>query len=335
MATNKNALIRYQALDRCLRNRYKRYYIDDLVAACCEALKDFSEKAEPVHKRQIYKDLDFIEEKWGVDIDRLPDGRKKYFQYRDPDFSISQSQQLTDEEIDKLKETIFMLNRFKGMPQFEWMAELLSQLEDRFSLKGQSRSVIGFEQNIDYSANRHLSDLFNAIVNKQPLRIVYQKFDGSERVWRIHPYYIKQYNNRWVLFGLNDKYRTITNIPLDRIKEFSPVGIEYIDNENIDFEEYFDDVIGVTIKDAPVENIILKFAPERYPYIVSKPLHGSMKFVDPDNCIVQISVIPNRELEAVIYSFGDQVEVISPQWFRDKIAASVNNLSNKYSTFAE
>lgn len=172
-------------------------------------------------------------------------------------------------------------------------------------------------------------------MNKQPLRIVYQKFDGSERVWRIHPYYIKQYNNRWFLFGLNDKYRTITNIPLDRIKEFSPVGIEYIDNENIDFEEYFDDVIGVTIKDAPVENIILKFAPERYPYIVSKPLHGSMKFVDPDNCIVQISVIPNRELEAVIYSFGDQVEVISPQWFRDKIAASVNNLSNKYSTFAE
>lgn len=335
MATNKNALIRYQAIDKCLRNRYKRYYIDDIVAACCQALAEYSEKAEPVHKRQVYKDIDFIEEKWGIDIERVPDGRKKYFRYSDPDFSINQSQQLTDEEIDKLKETILMLNRFKGMPQFEWMEELLSHLEDHFSLTGQNKSVIGFEQNIDYSANRHLSDLFNAIVNKQPLRIAYQKFDGTERVWRIHPYYIKQYNNRWFLFGLNDKYRTITNIPLDRIKEFSPVGIEYVENKDIDFEEYFDDVIGVTINEAPVEKIVLRFAPERYPYVASKPLHGSMRFIDPDNCTVEISVIPNRELEAVIYSFGEQVEVISPQWFREKIANSVNNLSKKYSTFVQ
>ncbi len=29
MATNKNAQIRYQALDRCLGNWSRRYYIDD------------------------------------------------------------------------------------------------------------------------------------------------------------------------------------------------------------------------------------------------------------------------------------------------------------------
>ena len=38
MATNKNAQIRYQALDRCLSNWSRRYYIDDLVEACNEAL---------------------------------------------------------------------------------------------------------------------------------------------------------------------------------------------------------------------------------------------------------------------------------------------------------
>ena len=30
MATNKNAQIRYQALDRCLSNWGKRFYIEDL-----------------------------------------------------------------------------------------------------------------------------------------------------------------------------------------------------------------------------------------------------------------------------------------------------------------
>ena len=33
MATNKNAQIRYQALDRCLSNWSRHYYIDDLVDA--------------------------------------------------------------------------------------------------------------------------------------------------------------------------------------------------------------------------------------------------------------------------------------------------------------
>lgn len=324
-------MIRYQVLDRCLRNRYKRYYIEDLVAACNEALLEYSEKNEPVKVRQVYKDLNFMEEKWS-NIARIPDGRRKYFQWEDPNFSIS-NQPLNDEEVDKLKETIFMLNRFKGMPQFEWMEELLSQLEDRFALKGQSKSVIGFEQNLDYTAVKHLSGLFNAIINNQSLKIVYQKFDGVQRIWYIHPYYIKQYNNRWFLFGLNDERKLITNIPLDRIKAIENIGIPYIKSD-INVEEYFDDVVGVTIKEAPIETIVLKFAPERYPYVVSKPLHGTSKFPDPDNGIVEIKVIPNRELESLILSFGNQVEVLSPPWFREKIAVVAKSMSDIYSTSA-
>ncbi len=328
MAANKNPMIRYQVLDRCLRNRYKRYYIEDLVAACNEALLEYSEKYEPVKKRQIYKDLNFMEEKWG-NINRIPDGRRKYFQWEDSEFSISKLP-LNDEEIDKLKETILMLNRFKGMPQFEWMEEILSKLEDRFSLKGQSKSVIGFEQNLDYTATRHLSGLFNAIINKQPLRIAYQKFDGNYREWDLHPYYIKQYNNRWFLLGLNDERKIITNVPLDRITNIQNISIPYIESD-INFEEYFEDVIGVTIINAPIETIVLKFAPERYPYVVSKPLHGTSKFPDPANHIVEIKVIPNKELEALILSFGNQVEVISPSWFREKFASIANSMADIYS----
>ncbi len=38
MPINKNAMIRYQALDRCLQNRQKRFYINDLIDACNRAL---------------------------------------------------------------------------------------------------------------------------------------------------------------------------------------------------------------------------------------------------------------------------------------------------------
>ena len=38
MPANKNALIRYKIIDKCLRNKYRRWTIDDLVDACSDAL---------------------------------------------------------------------------------------------------------------------------------------------------------------------------------------------------------------------------------------------------------------------------------------------------------
>jgi len=244
---------------------------------------------------------------------------------------------MTDKEMDMLTQAIAVLSRFKGLPQFGWMETLLANLEDKFYLRGNNDYIIGFEENIDYTAASYLTDLFWAIVNKQVLHIVYRTFKGVEKEWTLHPYYIKEYNNRWFLFGLNnDKAGQITNVPLDRIVSFDKVDIPYIKNEDINFEEYFDDVIGVTIPyEKEVEKVVLRFTPERYPYVTSKPPHGSMKIVDADKCIIEISVIPNRELEQLIFSFGNQVEVLSPAWLRKQIKAKIDDLAKKYSSSAQ
>lgn len=42
MSTNKNAIIRYRVLDRCLRNFQKRFYIEDLIEACSNAISDYT-----------------------------------------------------------------------------------------------------------------------------------------------------------------------------------------------------------------------------------------------------------------------------------------------------
>ena len=57
MATNKHAMIRYQALDRCFSNRYKRYYIEDLVEECNKAIYEFTGSLEGVKKRTIFSDI--------------------------------------------------------------------------------------------------------------------------------------------------------------------------------------------------------------------------------------------------------------------------------------
>ena len=42
MATNKHAIIRYQALDKCFSNWHKRFDIEALVAACNDAIYQFT-----------------------------------------------------------------------------------------------------------------------------------------------------------------------------------------------------------------------------------------------------------------------------------------------------
>ena len=232
MATNKHALIRYHALDKCFSNFARRYYIEDLISACNDALYDFtgenrySDPLNPgISRRQVLVDIDFMESEagWGALIDRVKDGRRVYDRYENPEYTIN-NQPITDEEIAQLRETMLMLSRFKGLPQFEWIDSMITNLEDKFHLKSAGRSVIGLDGIVYADGIEYITPLFNAILNKTPLNIQYTTFNKKSFDWIIHPYYIKQYNNRWFLIGLNnDEFKSITNVALDRIISISKI----------------------------------------------------------------------------------------------------------------
>lgn len=333
MATNKHAMIRYQALDKCFRNKYRRFFMEDLIEACNQAVYEFTGENPNIQRRQIYDDINYMEspEGWSIPLEKIRYGKKKYYRYSKK-FSINEKP-LDEEEMDMLTQAIAVLNRFKGLPQFEWMESLLTNLEDKLQIKGNDSSIIGFEQNIDYLASSHISKLFFAIINKQVLKLKYRTFKGNERDWIIHPYYIKQYNNRWFLLGMTKSHPDqITTFALDRIISYYAVeDEEYIENKTINFDEYFDDIIGITLpKDGKIEKVILKFSASRYPYIVTKPPHGSMKLIDKENHIIQLNIIPNRELENLILSYGNDVEVLEPLWLREQIKSKLKETIQKY-----
>ena len=332
MARNKHQAVRIRVLDQCFRNRNRQYTIDDLVDACNDAIGDIY--GGSISVRTIRDDIKFMRDSQGYNapiVAKEWNGKKCIYFYSDPHFSVFKTE-LNQDEIDKLKATIQILGRFKGLPQFEWMEELLTGLEDKFTTHGNDNCVIGFEQNVDYTAVGYLSELFGAIINKQVLKIHYRTFKGGYHNWTLHPYYLKQYNSRWFLFGRdNDNQSSILNVPLDRIVDCITTNITYIKNDLVDFEDYFDDIIGVTKYSGQSEcRIMLKFDAERFPYILSKPIHGSMKIVDKKNCIIELSLKPNKELEALIFSFGNQVEVLEPQWLRKQIKEKIEDLMVKY-----
>jgi len=335
MATNKNATIRYRALDKCFRDYRHRYYIEDLIEKCEEELESFNFTAN-VSRRQIFDDIRFMESMagWSIPLDRLKDGKKTYYRYYERDFTINE-QPLTDEEAQQLKTMILTLDRFRGLPCNEWIDELISNLEWRFNLKGKKENVIGFEQNQQFTGLKYLNKVLDAASNHQVVEIMYHNYKngGRDIFFTVHPYYVKQFNNRWFLFGLDDKYKNIDTIALDRIVKIDIAqDIPFIKNTTIDFDHYFDDVVGVTIPDVGIEKeyIVLQFTKSRFPYVSSKPIHRTQNMISEDECTISIDVRPNNELITQILSFGPDVEVLEPQSFRDLIIKKIEQYTKKY-----
>lgn len=318
MANNKNALIRYKILDNCFRNPGKKYFIDELIDACEKVLTEIDPESDGISRRQIFDDISFMESKegWNIELDRLRDGKKVYYRYKDMSFSIN-NMPLNEVEINQLKDAVNILSQFKGMPQFKWINELVPKLNQGIVSNEASEAIIDFDNNQYLKGIEHLGPLHSAIYYKKVLSISYQPFEiDTPFDILIHPYFLKQYNNRWFLFGFNpekDKYDW--NMAIDRIVSIKETKEKYQKNNKINWLEYFEDIIGVTKPiDAEPEKIILHFNGKTGKYMETKPLHGSQKskWINKETLEVKLDLIINYELERLILSYAESVKVLKP-----------------------
>jgi len=336
MATNKNALIRYKVLDNCFRNTGKRYFIDDLIAECEKVLLDIDPESNGISRRQIFEDIAFMKSKvgWEIELLKLRDGKKMFYHYKDTSFSIN-NMPLNEVEINQLQSTVDILSQFKGMPQFEWVNELVPKLKQGLASKEAAATIMEFDSNHYLKGIEHLGPLHNAIYYEKVLIVSYQPFENEAPVEIIiHPYFLKQYNNRWFLFGYNpDKEKYDWNLAIDRIVSIKEIKGKYNKNTIINWQEYFEDIIGVTKPiDAKVKNVVLHFTGRTGKYMETKPLHGSQKskWLNENTLEVSLQLIINYELERLILSYADSIAVIKPESLEEIIKNRLMNALNQY-----
>ena len=242
---------------------------------------------------------------------------------------------LNELEINQLREAIDILSQFKGMPQFEWINELVPKLTQGINPEDRAKTIIEFDNNQYLKGIEHLGPLYNAILYHRVLKINYQPFQ-SEKPYQviIHPYYLKQYNNRWFLFGYNrEKQKEDWNLALDRILDVKETTGAVYKLTQIDWSEYFEDITGVTKPDGGiVEKITLHFKGKSGNYIETKPVHGSQKskWISDDILEVNLQLIINFEFERLVTSYGEDVRVITPTSFRDIIAERLEKAYCQY-----
>ena len=332
MPDTKNFSLRIKILDGLLRKE-DGVSMKDILRVINNRLED--KGVPPVTSRDtILNDITELSNEFHVKILRRKaqyDSRVILYRYANVDFSIYHSP-LSFSEIKEMRGALSILSKFEGMPQYGWINELCARFDISFENHG--HPVVQFEDSVSDISHRNFTGLYHAIVDKTPIHVTYQRFGHKEREHIVHPYFLKQFRNRWYLIARNSKHLdSICPMSLDRLKSFQvdkDIGFVPI---GMNVNDYYHDVYGICREEGK-SAIDIKFYVNsvEVPYIITCPIHHSQRVVarNAGGAIFTIHVIPNYELMQKFLSFGDNVVIITECDMKQLIVKKLRDSLRKY-----
>lgn len=335
MATNKNALIRYRTIDKCLQNTGRQWSLDDLIEACSDALYEYEGKDSNVSKRTVQLDIQTMRsDKLGYNAPIEVYGRK-YYKYSEPNFSITDIP-LTDMDLDILTESMEMLRQFKDVSLFSELNGVIQKLEDKIFRESKDQApIIHLDKNDLLLGLEHLDSIYQAILKKIVLEMNYQSFKArSASVMIFTPYILKEFNNRWFVVGRKAEDSGILTLALDRIVSLKfDLDREY-EKREFDADNYYNNTIGVTVlRDKDLIDIELRVNRANAPYVMTKPFHPSQEMIGEytdGSILIRLRVHHNYELERLILGFGDSITVMKPRRLKSRIKKTIAKAYSNY-----
>lgn len=336
MPKNYAALERYRIIDRCLKNG-GRWNWESLSEEIFHELYKETNMKQPPSRRTIM--LDIANMKSGrlgyvapIEFDRK---EGSYF-YDDKKFSITNTP-LSRELVEQLVELKDIIRSYRGFKGFQGIEEVTAQLDhilDRQQRKlSAAYPIIMLNESQEYTGLEHLDHIMKSIRQRQTMTIRYKPFDKEEMTIKIFPYMVKQFNNRWFLFGYNEQEDAIHIYALDRILDIN-ISLKQIENPpEFNPYEHFRHIFGVTLnQDEPITEVRFSVKKPRAFYIETKPLHINQKKTQETDEFIEFSVrlIPNKELESELLSYGSDIQILAPQSLREKFVDYLKDALQQY-----
>lgn len=259
---------------------------------------------------------------------------KKYYTYEDPKYSIT-NLPISHVDMQQMSEAVALLKQFKGFEHFNNLNDVVQKLEDHvYSTSKKQPSIIHFEKNDRLAGIHYLDILYKAILGKKVLVIEYKSFKADKASNIIfHPWWLKEYKNRWFLFGL--KANTILNLALDRILSVkTDESTLYRPSQILSIDDYLRDIVGVTVSlNGRADHVRLWVDASNSPYVITKPLHQSQQVLEQNedgSIVIGLKVQLNFELEREILGFGGSMVVRSPERLRNRMISITQSMIKNY-----
>jgi predicted DNA-binding transcriptional regulator YafY len=328
---HNHAYRRYTEIDRCFNSKKKYWTKKEILQALRN--KDFD-----ISDSTFDKDIWNMRYETSLPFQNAPIkyiSKSQPWHYSEP-FSISIP--VDDYEMHALDVAARTLNQFKDIEFFTHFSGAVDKVirfvkQVKATRDENSQPFILFEKAPYLRGYEYLDSILNAIENKCCMQLNYQRFghDDSYSV-ELHPYFVKEFHNRWYIVGYLEERKDLRTFALDRIQDISLCATTYIPNTSVDPEDYFKDFIGINFMDRKIEIVKLSFTIEQGYYIKTQHLHRSQVDSEggPDEVVIDLNLIVNHELKMQILSFGDQVKVLAPTSLAEEIAAISRRVVESY-----
>lgn len=183
------------------------------------------------------------------------------------------------------------------------------------------------------SGEKYLTTFIEAMRDGTVLEMTYQSFyKPAPSTFPIETYCLKMFRQRWYIVALSRGHNQLRVYSLDRIKELQPTSEKYILPADFDGETYFKDTYGVSGMEYQPQQIEIKVVAIEANYFRTLPLHHSQEEIERNEnfSIFRYNIIPSFEFTQELLKQGANLEVLSPQWYRDEFAGKIADIHKIY-----
>ncbi len=316
--------MRYQVIDKRLRNPQYVNHWQDLSEACAEATKEFGGFFTAPSRRTIAYDIQRMRS--GVLGYHAPIAFNKSngYYYVNPRFSIHNIP-LSSHILQECREAVYILRHLTQNEKLASLHHAIVSLEEKLNLQidGARKPIIYFEKSLNAQGQQWLDEVYASIRHRRVMMINYRPFDKPPTNHIMSPFFIKEYNNRWYVIGYEHSMKKVINISLDRFENLKPSLQPYVDHAGVDHDQMYRHIYGITILEEALPIIIrLRAIPLLARYLHTNPIHESQQVVCETDEYTEFTlfVIQNYEIRHKLLSYGADIEVIEPASFREDMA---------------
>lgn len=334
MPESKNQPKRIRIINHCLSQKGTYWSTDELLAQMAESDLKVSVRT----LRADIADMRFNSQlgyEAPIDTSKALGG----YYYTDPGYSIDKLP-LNNGDIRALEMAATTLKQYQYIPlmnEFNTIIEKIIRVVNRVK-RGNYETIldfIEFEKTPTAAGLEHMDAIIEAIQQQRCLQLSYQSFaDNRSKTAIIHPYFIKEYRNRWYVIALKEGAEALRIYAFDRIVQAGLTDTLYKSNTYFKENDYLKNCIGIHQGNGQTEKVILKFRPNDGKYVLTQPLHRTQQVLPHagEEVLISLDVIINFELTGIILGYGAAVEVIRPAHLRSKIREIAKNVSDLYTT---
>jgi predicted DNA-binding transcriptional regulator YafY len=281
------------------------------------------------HSRTLRYDIKRLKEEFDAPILYRNGG----YYYTDRNYSLHKV--LNENDAQFAQEIKNIMGQLATFPHIRGLEKIQLEIQQRFGEPSKSEtSLVQFDQVEYYTGSDKLLPLYEAIKHKQSLNIKYCDFYEVTTYHTLSPYALREYNNRWYVFGWQHTSEQLYNLALDRIQVIEKSIFPYLP-DRVSVANYLYDMVGVTRSptDQPKE-VLLRVRKPRAFYVTTKPLHRG-QIVEDDSkefILFKYYLIINKELEAKILELGADAEVLAPAELREQVKTTVARMMETYSS---